>query len=116
MKEFDALSGQISVIPVGSTLVAEVNIHRFEVIGVAMVALYVFLICREHQCSIPALFLTFMAVMHEGGLASSWSGAPILQELTICLLTCSELLFFKIYCFFFIIRYSQVFSIYVVVC
>ena len=31
-----------------SDSVVEVNIHRFEVIGVGMVVLCVFLICREH--------------------------------------------------------------------
>ena len=52
-----ALSGQIRVIPAGSNTVAEVNVHKFEVVGVGMVALHVFLICREYQCSIPALSL-----------------------------------------------------------
>ena len=55
--DFGTLSGQIRVIPTGSNLVAVDNILRFEVIGVGMVALYVFLCCREHQCSIPALSL-----------------------------------------------------------
>ena len=52
-----ALSGQMMVIPVGSNAVAEVSIHRFVVIGVAMVELHVFLICEEHCCSNFALFL-----------------------------------------------------------
>ena len=54
--DFGALSGQIRVIPAGSDLVAEVNIHRSEVSGVGMVAQHICLICREHQHSIPALF------------------------------------------------------------
>ena len=49
--------GQIRVIPSESDSGVEVNIHRFEVIGVGMVVLCVFLICREHQRSILALFL-----------------------------------------------------------
>ena len=53
--DFGDLSVKIRVIPARSNLVAEVNIHRFEVIGVAMVALHVFLIYRDYQCSIPAL-------------------------------------------------------------
>ena len=56
MKEFGALSWQIRVIPAGYDLDVEVNIHRFEVIGVEKVALLVFLICKEHPHSIPALF------------------------------------------------------------
>ena len=52
-----ALSGQIMVISAESDFVAEVNINRFEVIGVRVVVLHVFLICREHLCSIPALFM-----------------------------------------------------------
>ena len=44
-----AWSGEIRVIPAGSDLIAEVNIHRCEVIGVGMVALHVFFICGEHQ-------------------------------------------------------------------
>ena len=45
---FGALPGQFRVIPVGSDSVAEVNIQRFEVIGIGMVALHVFLFCREN--------------------------------------------------------------------
>ena len=48
LTDFGALSGQIMVIPAGFDLVAEVNIHRFEVTGVGMVELCVFLICRGH--------------------------------------------------------------------
>ena len=43
-----ASSGQIIIIPVDTTLGAEVSIHKFGVIGVGMVALLVFLICSEH--------------------------------------------------------------------
>ena len=49
--------GQINVILVDSDLVAEVSIHRLGAIGVGMVALSVFLICREHLFSIQAFFL-----------------------------------------------------------
>ena len=52
-----ARSGQIRVIPSESDSGVEVNIHRFEVIGIGMVVLHVFLICREHQRSILPLFL-----------------------------------------------------------
>ena len=55
--DFGALSGQIRVIPAGPNSVAAVNIHEVEVIAIGMLALYVFLICREHPDSIPALFL-----------------------------------------------------------
>ena len=54
---FGAWSGQIRVMPSESDSVVEVNIHRFEATGVGMVALWVFLICREHQHVIPVLFL-----------------------------------------------------------
>ena len=44
--DFGALSVKIRVIPSGSDSVAEVNIHRFAVIGVGMVTLHEFLISR----------------------------------------------------------------------
>ena len=52
-----ASSGQINVIPVNIDLGAEVSIHTLVAIGVAMLALFIFLICREHHFSIPVLFL-----------------------------------------------------------
>ena len=52
-----AWSGQIRITPTVFDLVVEVDIHRFEVIGVGTVVQHVFLICREHQSSILALFL-----------------------------------------------------------
>ena len=55
--DFGAWSGQIRVMPSESDSGVEVDIHRFEVNVVGMVALPVFLICREHQHAIPALFL-----------------------------------------------------------
>ena len=70
LMDFHALSWQIRVIPAESDSVAEVKIHRFEGIGVGMVALHVFLICKEHQHSIPALSFVYIAAMHENGLVS----------------------------------------------
>ena len=74
------LLGQLRVIPLECVSGVEDNIHRFEVIGVGMVVLHVFPICRQHQRSIPALFLAKIAVIHDDGLASGWSGASILQN------------------------------------
>ena len=59
-----ALSGQINIIPVDTNLDAEVSIHRLGAIGVGMVVLFVFLICREHLFSIPALFWAEIAAIH----------------------------------------------------
>ena len=75
-----ASSGQINVIPVDYNLVAEVSIHRLGAISVGMVALSIFLICREHLFSIPALFLAQIAAMHGVGWASGWRGAIMLQN------------------------------------
>ena len=63
-------SGQIIVIPVDTTVGAEVSIHILGTIGAGMVALFVFLICREHLFSIPALFLAYIAAIQDDGLAS----------------------------------------------
>ena len=52
-----ASPGQIKVIPVDTTVGADVSIHMLGVIGVGMVALFEFLMCRDHLFSIPALFL-----------------------------------------------------------
>ena len=52
-----ASSGQIIVIPVDTVVGAEASIHTLGAISVGMVALFVFLICREYLFSIPALFL-----------------------------------------------------------
>ena len=65
-----ASSGQIIIIPVNATVGAEVSIHTLGAIGVGMVTLLVFLICSEHLFSIPALFFVYIAVIHDGGLAS----------------------------------------------
>ena len=65
-----ASSGQIIIIPVNTAVGAEVSIHTFGTIGVRMVALLVFVICSEHLFSIPALFFVYIAVIHDGGLAS----------------------------------------------
>ena len=43
-----AQSGQMNIIPVDTDVGAEVSIHTLGAIGVGMVALFVFLICREH--------------------------------------------------------------------
>ena len=68
---FGASSGQIIIIPVDTTVGAEVSIHTLGAIGVGMVALLVFLICSEYLFSIPALFFAYIAVIHDGGFASS---------------------------------------------
>ena len=48
---------QINVIPVNTTVGAEIRIHTLGAIGEGMVELLVFLICREQLFSIPAFFL-----------------------------------------------------------
>ena len=63
-------SGQIIIIPGDITVVADVSIHALVAIGVKMVTLLVFLICSEHLFPIPALFFVYIAVIHDGGLAS----------------------------------------------
>ena len=99
-----ASSGHIIIIPVNTTVGAEVSIHTFGAIGVGMVALLGFLICSEHLFSISALFFVYIAVIHDGGLA----------KLSISFLKCAELLFQNHYCFCFIIGYAQIFAGYVV--
>ena len=70
LMNFGASSRQIIIIPVNITVGAEVSIHTLGAIGVGMVSLLVFLICSEHLFSIPTLFFAYMAVRHDGGLAS----------------------------------------------
>ena len=65
-----ASSGQIIVIPADTTVCAEVSINTFGAIGVGKVELLVFLICSEHPFSIPYFFFVYIAVIHDGGLAS----------------------------------------------
>ena len=64
-----AASRQMSIIPVDTTVGAEVCIHTFGAIGVGMLALLAFLICTEHPFSITALFFVYIAAIHDGGLA-----------------------------------------------
>ena len=65
-----ASSGQIIIIPGNTAAGAEVSIHTFGAIGVGMAALLVFLMCSEHLFSIPAMLFMYIAVIHDGGLAS----------------------------------------------
>ena len=65
-----ATSGQIIIIPVDTTVGAEVSIQTFGAIGVVMVELLMFLISSEHLFSIPALFFVYTGAIHDGGLAS----------------------------------------------
>ena len=62
--------GQIIIIPGDTAVGADVSFHTLGVIGVGMLALLVVLICSENLISIPALLLVYMAVIHDGGLAS----------------------------------------------
>ena len=78
-----AASGQMSVIPVNSIIVAEVSIHTFGAICVGMFTPLAFLICSEHLFSIPALFFAYIAETHDGGFISDWRGALILQNLSV---------------------------------
>ena len=55
-----ASSRQMSIIPVNTTVGAEVSIHTFGAIGVMMLTVLVFLICSEHLFSIPPLFLCIL--------------------------------------------------------
>ena len=64
-----ASSGQMRGIPIDTFVGVEVSIHTFGAIDVGMLTLLVFLICSEHLFSIPALFLVYIAVIHDGGLA-----------------------------------------------
>ena len=66
----DASSGQIIIIPINTTVGAEVSTHTFGAIGEGMVALLMFLICSEYLFSIPALFFAYIAMIQNGGLAS----------------------------------------------
>ena len=52
--DLGASSGQIIVIPVNTTVAAEVSIHTLGAIGIGLVALFIFLICSKHLFSIPA--------------------------------------------------------------
>ena len=65
-----AASGQMSVIPVDTTVGTEVSIHTFVAIGVGMFTVLAFLICTQHPFSIPALFFVYIAVIHDGEFAS----------------------------------------------
>ena len=61
---------RINIYPDDTTVCVEVSIHTLGAIGIGMVALFIFLICREHLLSIPPLSLAKMVVIHDGGLAS----------------------------------------------
>ena len=39
-----------------------------------------FLICKEHQAEILAVFLAYKAVMQDGGFASGWNGVGMVQN------------------------------------
>ena len=69
LMNLDVSSGQI-IIPVDTTVGAEVSIHTLGAIIVRMVALLVFLICSKHLFSVPALFFAYTVAIHDGGLAS----------------------------------------------
>ena len=60
----------MSIIPVDTTVGAEVSVHTFGAIGVGMLILLAFLICSEHLFSIPTLFFAYIAVIHNGGFGS----------------------------------------------
>ena len=80
-----AVSRQMSIIAVDTAVGAEVSIHTFGAIDVGMLTLLAFLICSEHCFSIQALFFVYIAVIHDGGFATGWRGALILQN---CPLAC----------------------------
>ena len=65
-----ATSGQIIVIPGDTPVGADISIHTFGAICVGMLTLLVFLIGSEHLFSISTLFFAYIAVIHDGGLAS----------------------------------------------
>ena len=65
-----AASRQISIIPVGIAVGAEVSIYTFGTIGVGMLTIFVFLIYSEHLFSILAWFFVYIAAVHDGGFAS----------------------------------------------
>ena len=70
LMDLGASSGQIIIISVNTTVGAEVSIHTLGAISVRMVTLVVFLICSKHLFSIGALFFTYIAAIHDSGLAS----------------------------------------------
>ena len=72
-----AASGQMIVIPVGTTVGVEVSIHG--VIGMGMVALLVFLICSEHLFWMLVLFFVYNTAINIGGFESGWRGVIKLQ-------------------------------------
>ena len=57
LMNLDASSGKINIIPVDTTVGAEVSIHTLGAIGIGMVALFVFLICIEHLFLNPCFVL-----------------------------------------------------------
>ena len=63
-------SGQMSIIPVDTTLGATFSIHIFGAIDVGIFTLWAFLICSEHLFSFLALLLVYIAVIHDGGFAN----------------------------------------------
>ena len=82
---FVVSSGQMKVIPFVTAEGAEGSIQTFGAIDEGMLMLYAFLICSEHLVVMLAVFLVYRAVMQDGGLASSWRGALILQNCPLAL-------------------------------
>ena len=82
-------SGQIFIIPVDTTVGAEVSIHTLGAISVGMVALFLFPICSKHLFSMPVLFLAYIAAIHDGGLASGKRAVLILKN---CLFACEHVM------------------------
>ena len=72
--------GQMRVIPGVTVEDAEVSIYTFGAIDEGMLMLWAFLICSRHLVVMLTVFLVYRAVMQNGGLASSWRGALILQN------------------------------------
>ena len=83
MTDLGTSPGQMSVIPDGTAVVAEVNIQPFGAIDVGMLILLAFLICSEHILWMLALFLAYKADTQVGVLVSGRSGVFNLQNCSL---------------------------------
>ena len=83
-----ASSEQKNIIPVDTTVGAEVSIQTFGAIVVEMLTLLAFLICSEHLFSKPAFFFAYKAAVHIGGLTSGRRGVFKLQNCSLAFCSC----------------------------
>ena len=72
--------GHMRVIVVVGVDGAVVKIQTFGTSWEAIVTSKVFLICKEHLAKMPAVFVAYKAVIQDGGFASGWNGAGMVQN------------------------------------